>query len=676
MANATEAPPDATRVAGTPAGTEGPGLDPEQGEAVHAPLEHPLLIVAGPGAGKTRVLTQRIIHLVRGGRLAPTEVVAITFTNEAVKEMSERVEAGLGEGSRGVRISTIHALAAQVVRRHAQSVGLDSRFSIFDADDQLLVARAAVEQAEAEVDPVELVRRIATAKANLEDAALWSVRGEAAAARAFDIYEAELAAANALDFEGLLRAAVIVLSDARVAAGWRAGVRALLVDEFHDVSEAQFAMVRLLVPDGAGLTVVADDDQVIYAFRGADPEFTVAFERWFPAARAIVLRRNYRSHAGIVDCALRLISHNVRRREKALEAASGVGPDPVFERYDSEEDEAEAIAVWAQGHIGAGEPPGELGVLVRMRGLKVRGDLEVALATRGIPYVTLGERPLFERADVRDALAWLALTVNPRNSAAFARALQSRPGLGPASVRALVGAARSRGASLESVCLVPAEAGIAGKRGEAAAAFGTSMAEIRRLGGRPREFKDLVDAIIVASGIPERLRQMGRRAGGRLEGVREVSRAARSYQRLCTEEGRAPRLAEFLEELTLHAGERRRPAEAVALGTVHAVKGLEFRHVWLAGMDEDVLPSMRSLRSGDVEEERRLAYVALTRARETLVLSSSARRWNREAAPSRFLSEAGLRDPAPDHHDQNPAPAGAPDPRSVSTRARAGEEVR
>jgi DNA helicase-2/ATP-dependent DNA helicase PcrA len=286
-----------------------------------------------------------------------------------------------------------------------------------------------------------------------------------------------------------------------------------------------------------------------------------------------------------------------------------------------------------------------------MRGLKLRGDLEVALATRGVPYVTLGERPLFERADVRDALAWLALTVNPRNSAAFARALQSRPGLGPASVRALTEAARAGGLSLEAACLVPAEAGISGKRGEAAAGFGTSMAEIRRRAGQRPEFKELVDAIIVDSGIPERLRRMGRRARGRLEGVREVSRAARSYQRLCEEEGRPPRLAEFLEELTLHSGERRRPAEAVALGTVHAVKGLEFRHVWLAGMDEGVLPSIRALRAGDVEEERRLAYVALTRARETLVLSSSARRWNRETPPSRFLGEAGLQGPDPDHHD-------------------------
>jgi superfamily I DNA/RNA helicase len=356
MANATDVAPAGPATEAAPARAESPGLDPDQRAAVHAPLERPLLIVAGPGAGKTRVLTQRIIHLVRAGSLAPAEVVAITFTNAAATEMAARVAAELGEGAQGVRVSTIHALAAQIVRRHAESVGLDPRFSIFDADDQLLVARAAVEQAEAEVDPVELVRRIAAAKANLEDAALWSVRGEAALARAFDIYEAELAATNALDFEGLLRAAVIVLSDSRVAAGWRAGVKALLVDEFHDVSEAQFAMVRLLAPGGDGLTVVADDDQVIYAFRGADPEFTVGFERWFPAARAIVLRRNYRSHSGIVQCALRLISHNAVRRTKALEAASGAGPDPVHERYDCEEDEAEAIAIWAQSHVAAGEP--------------------------------------------------------------------------------------------------------------------------------------------------------------------------------------------------------------------------------------------------------------------------------------------------------------------------------
>jgi superfamily I DNA/RNA helicase len=619
-----------------------PELDPEQREAVAAPLERPVLVVAGPGAGKTRVITQRIVQKIRGGEVAAGQVLAITFTNAAATEMAGRVEAELGAGAHGVRISTIHALAAQVVRRHPEAAGLDARFSIFDDDDQLGLARGAVEGVELEVEAGELLRRIATAKANLEDAALWKVRGEAEQARAFDLYEEGLAAANALDFEGLLRAAVIVLSDERVAAGWRAGIRALFVDEFHDVSEAQFALIRLLVPGGAGLTAVADDDQVIYTFRGADPEFTVDFERYFPAARAVVLRRNYRSHAGIVETALRLISHNERRRAKDLLAAHGAGPDPVYEVYDSEEAEAEAIAAWAQSHLAAGERPGELGVLVRMRGLRVRADLEIALATRGIPYVSLGERALFERAEVRDALAWLALTVNPANSAAFSRALQSRSGLGPASARALGELARARGESFEAACMVPWEAGIAGKRAEAALAFGASMARIRAAAVRRSEFKELVGEIIVISEIPARLARRGRSARGQLESVRELFRAARSYQERCAEEARPPRLAEFLEELALHVGERSRPAEAVALATVHAVKGLEFRHVWMAGLEEGVLPSTRSLREGGVEEERRLAYVALTRARESLVLSSAARRWGKDAAPSRFLAEAGL----------------------------------
>ena len=619
-----------------------PGLDPEQRAAVAAPLGRAVLVVAGPGAGKTRVITQRIVQKIRSGEVAPAQVVAVTFTNAAANEMAARVEADLGAGAQGVRISTIHALAAQVVRRHPEAVGLDSRFSIIDDDDQLALARGALERADLEADSGELLRRIATAKANLEDAALWSVRGEAEMARAFDSYEEELEAANALDFEGLLKAAVIILSDERVAAGWRAGIGALLVDEFHDVSEAQFALLRLLVPGGVGLTVVADDDQVIYTFRGADPEFTVDFERYFPDAQPVLLRRNYRSHAGIVEAAQGLIDHNERRRPKDLVAAHGHGPDPVYERYDSEEAEAEAIAAWAQSHIAAGEPPGELGVLVRMRGLRVRADLEIALATRGIPYVALGERGLFERSEIRDALAWLALTVNPANSAAFSRALQSRAGLGPASARALVVFAKARGESCEAACALPGEAGIAGKRAEAILEFADSMARIRLAASARREFKELVGEIIVISEIPARLARRGRSARGQLESVRELFRAARSYQQRCGEEGRAPRLAEFLEELALHVGERSRPADALALGTVHAVKGLEFRHVWLAGLDEGVLPSIRALREGGLEEERRLAYVALTRARESLVLSSSARRWGREAAPSRFLAEAGL----------------------------------
>jgi superfamily I DNA/RNA helicase len=643
MANATEAPPLAP--APDEVSTRGarPDLDPDQGAAVHAPLGRPLLIVAGPGAGKTRVLTQRIIHLVRGGSLEPAEVVAITFTNAAAREMSGRVAAELSAEQAGVRISTIHALAAQVVRRHPEIVGLGPGFSIFDSDDQLQTARSAVERTEPGIDAHELLRRIGTAKANLEDAALWAVRGEEGPARAFDAYEADLRAANALDFEGLVRAAATVLSDERHAAPWRAGIRALLVDEFHDVSEAQFAMIRLLAPGGAGLTAVADDDQIVYAFRGADPEFTVEFEHYFPAAAAVSLRRNYRSHGGIVDTALRLIAHNERRRPKDLEAAAGPGPEPVFTHYDSEEEEAEAIAVWAQGHIAAGVAPGQLGVLVRMRGLRVRQDLEIALATRGIPYTTLGERALWARSEVRDALAWLILTVNPANSAAFARALESRPGLGPAAARDLTEAARTRGIGLEQICLVPWEAGLGESRGKEAIAFGESMEQIRRIAaGHRREFKMLVGDIVIISGIPERLRRRGRAAAGDLASVRELYRAASSYQRQCVAEGRRPSLAEFLQELALYSTETRRTDSALALGTVHAVKGLEFAHVWVAGLDEGVMPSARALAQGDTEEERRLFYVAVTRARESLVLSGCARRWGKATETSRFVAEAGL----------------------------------
>jgi DNA helicase-2/ATP-dependent DNA helicase PcrA len=643
MAQATAALPEVGELPEAPSEEFVSSLDPDQGVAVHASLDRPLLVVAGPGAGKTRVLTQRIIHLVKGGSAAPAEVLAITFTNASAAEMSERIAAELSAEQAGVRISTIHALAAQVVRRHPDVVGLDAQFSIFDSDDQLQLARAAVEKAEPGVDAHELVRRIGMAKANLEDSALWMVRGEDQMAQAFDLYEAELRSANALDFEGLVRAAAIVLSDDRIAGGWRAGIKALLVDEFHDVSEAQFALVRLLVPGGAGLTVVADDDQIVYAFRGADPEFTVDFERYFPRAAAVLLRRNYRSHGGIVDSALSLIAHNERRRPKALEAAEGAGPLPIYEHYDSEEEEAEAIAAWAQSHIEAGTPPGQLGVLMRMRNLRVRQDLEIALATRGIPYTTLGERALWERSEVRDALSWLTLTVNPANSAAFARALESRPNLGPATARTLVEVAKDRGLGYEELCLLPWEAGIGERRGEAAIDFGESMAQIRRIATTAkREFKFLVGDIIIVSGIPARLERRGKAGRGQLGSVRELFRAASSYQQQCEAEGRIPTLAEFLQELSLHSGETRRTASALALGTVHAVKGLEFTHVWVAGLEEGVMPSTRSLQEGRTEEERRLFYVALTRARESLVMSSCARRWGKATKTSRFVAESGL----------------------------------
>ena len=284
-----------------------------------------------------------------------------------------------------------------------------------------------------------------------------------------------------------------------------------------------------------------------------------------------------------------------------------------------------------------------MGVLVRMRGLRVRADLEIALATRGIPYVTLGERALWERSEVRDALAWLHLTVNPAHGPAFARALESRPGLGQATARALAQAAKERGMSYEAACLEPEAAGLKGKRAEAAVAFARSMAEIRRIvAAGERGISDRVGEIILASGIPDQLRAKGKRGRSQLASVREIVRAARAYQRHCEAEGARTRLANFLQEVSLHSDGAKTRRDAVALGTVHAVKGLEFRCVWVAGLEEGVLPSTRALQDGRTEEERRLCYVAFTRAEEELVLSGSTQRWGKQAKRSRFVSEAGL----------------------------------
>lgn len=618
-------------------------LDADQAEAVHGELDRPLLVLAGPGAGKTRVLTQRIIYLVLSEIALASEVVAITFTNAAVAEMAARVAAELPADKSGVRISTIHALAAQVVRRHPHVVGRNADFSIFDSEEQLTIARAALEHSEIDVDPAELIRKIGTAKANLEDAALWKIGGEVAMAEAFDLYETEMQRANALDFEGLVHAASTVLSYDTIAEGWRSNIRALLVDEFHDVSEAQFALVRLLSPRGIGLTVVADDDQIVYAFRGADPEFTVDFEQYFPGAEAVLLRHNYRSHGGIVDSALRLIDHNEQRRPKQLVAAVEAGPRPEHLHFENEQAEAEAIAAWAEGHIASGGRPGDLGILSRMRGLGVRQDVEIALAARGIRYVTLGERALWERSEVRDTMAWLNLTVNPAHTPAFSRAMKSRQGLGDATVRALLEAARERGISFEAACLSPETAGLSGKRGKAALAFGETMVQIREiLSNGARGFAERVGDIIIASEIPKRLEKKGRTGQRQLASVREVYRAASLYEGRCEGEGIEPELSEFLQELSLQSSDRQHGTNAVSLGTIHAVKGLEFRCVWVVGLDEGVMPSNRALREGRIEEERRLCYVAFTRARESLVLSSSARRWRKPAKPSRFISEAGL----------------------------------
>lgn len=618
-------------------------LDPDQRAAVTARTEWPLLVAAGPGAGKTRVLTRRIAWLIEATGVEAGHVMALTFTNAAAKEMGERLYDLIGPEAIRCRLSTIHALAARIVRAHAEHVGLTHDFTIFDQDAQTRIAASVLENGETGIEPGDLVRQVALEKSMLRDPAQLSIENRSTLAKAWTDFDHAQQNANGIDFEGLIVKAIDLLEIERIRNGWRNGIKAILVDEFQDVSEAQFELLRMLLPDtGHGLTVIGDEDQSLYSWRGASTSLLTGFENHFPECQVISLARNYRSHEAIVGTARKLIEHNSGRRGKELIAHRQHGPQPVHLRLESEESEAVAIVDWAKQLLRTGESPAEIAVLVRVRSLPLKNELERGLAGAGIAYHAVGTTTLWERSEVRDVLALFHLLANERHMPAFARVFEQIKGLGSKATEAVVSRAREEDTTGVEVCrqgLID----LGPKRNKAAARFVHQLDLVAALDPNRLGFSGWVGQVIAEWGFPEiwRHEKDGRR---KRESVVQLYRAAEEFEARCQMEGTTPALSDWLNELSLHAPQSGKEAErqGLALATIHASKGLEFSHVWLAGFDEGVLPSNRSLQEGREDEERRLAYVAMTRAKETLTVSSSESRRGQESQVSRFLTEAGL----------------------------------
>ena len=621
------------------------GLDPDQRAAVTASPETPLLVAAGPGAGKTRVLTHRIAWLIASERVSAGDVMALTFTNAAAMEMGERLNALIDAASFRVRISTIHAMAARVVRAHAPMVGLTNDFTIFDSDAQLKLAAQVLEGSEdgGGIEPADLVRQVGLAKSQLRDPAQLKVGGQARLAKAYIAFDKELTKANALDFEGLVVQAIRILCDSRVGHGWRRGIGALLVDEFQDVSEAQFELLRLLAGEGGNhLTVIGDEDQSLYSWRGASTALLTGFEKHFPVCQVIDLSRNYRSHSAIVEPASQLICHNNGRRDKDLRAVREGVTRPRHARFISEEAEALGVVTWARELLGQGASASELAVLVRVRNLPLRNELERHLAGAGIAYHAIGSVTLWERSEIRDVLALFHLLANPEHWPAFSRVFEQIPGLGAKATEAILETAKQQQIKPVDVCrqrLVR----LGRKRDEAQIEFVERLDTIDGLSETKLGFGRWVGEVINSWGFAEQWQQE-ENTDTRRESVVQLFRAGEEYQARCELENTQPRLIDWLNELSLHAPRSGKEAEkqGIALATIHASKGLEFDHVWIGGFDEGVLPSYRSLEEGREDEERRLAYVGMTRAKETLTVSSSETRRGKESVVSRFLLEAGI----------------------------------
>ena len=636
--------------AGLPASPRHPlaSLNPQQREAVLA-TEGPVLILAGAGSGKTRVITTRIAHLVRERAVPSHQILAVTFTNKAAAEMRERVERLLPGMPLDAWISTFHSFCVRLLRREAAAAGLPAGFVIYDEDDQLQAVRAALralDLSEKLHPPRRVLSRISAAKNArgrrerrpeadlLEEEASFS---GALTGRIAEAYQKALTAAGALDFDDLLLRAVALLQDnVLVRDAYRRRFRYVLVDEYQDTNAVQYELVRLLAGPEGNVTVVGDEDQSIYSWRGADIRNILDFEKDFPGARVLRLEQNYRSSQAILDLAGGLVLRNVNRKGKTL-IATKKGGEPV--RLHRASDEFEE-AGWVVERIAAARG-GSSAVLYRMNA-QSRLFEETLLRLR-IPYAVVGGVGFYERKEVKDVVAYLRLLLHPHEPLALKRVLNvPARGIGGKTVRELERLARERSLSLwDALSAAVDEALFPARAAQPLARF---RELIDRLRGDPASagVKALIERTLALSGYAAALAQEDtQESEDRLENLAELLSAAADYEAREDQ----PSLAGFLDRVSLLSDLDVAKGDApVVLMTLHSAKGLEFDRVFLVGLEEGSLPHARSQAKDEaLEEERRLCYVGMTRAREQLFLSWAQsrqvfgqRRWSE---PSRFLSE-------------------------------------
>jgi len=621
-----------------------PTLNPAQRAAVEYG-DGPLLVVAGAGSGKTRVLTARIARLIAERGIAPHEILAVTFTNKAAGEMRDRVGRALGEPPSGMWIGTFHGIGARLLRAHAALVGRTSEYTIYDEDDSLGVIKRLMERlriSAKEYAPKTIAAEIGSAKNALVDVEEFESLARTplakAAASVYRDLERTLRAANAVSFDDLLVLPVRILrahADVRERLARR--FRHVLVDEYQDTNRAQYEFVRLIAGAHGNVAVVGDDDQAIYGWRGADIRNILDFERDFPSARVVRLEENYRSTAAILDLANVVIAENASRRGKTLRATRPGGERVVLLEAADDRDEAEAIAEALQSWRASGRPYADAAVLYRTNA-QSRG-VEEAMRRAGIPYRLVGAVRFYDRREIRDLLAWLRLVANPQDDEAFRRAIAApKRGVGDTTVELLAAEAREAGITLLEQAR--RAGGIGGMRAgtkESLAAFVALIDRLREAAvdaGVDRLLLDLVER----SGYDAALRAEGPEGLDRLDNVRElVTSAAETVIDDGGEVGLRP-LDHFLQRATLvTALDALGPdADAVTMMTVHTAKGLEYGMVCVTGLENGLFPLARAFDNPEtLEEERRLFYVAITRAGERLVLSwAHQRRRNGELLPA------------------------------------------
>jgi DNA helicase-2/ATP-dependent DNA helicase PcrA len=625
------------------------GLNPAQREAVtHG--EGPLLILAGAGSGKTRVLTHRVAYLIHSGQVRRDELLAITFTNKAALEMRERVELLLGHSTRGMWVLTFHAACTRMLRAEASRLGYTRQFTIYDQADARRLVKYSLDAVNADpkrFTPGAVHSQISDAKNRLRDAAeyrsLVDSYFEQTVAEAYEVYERELLRFNAMDFDDLLVRAVNLLElFPEVRERYQQTFHHVLVDEYQDTNHAQYRWLALLAGERRNLAVVGDDAQSVYGFRGADIRNILDFEQDFPDAHVVKLEQNYRSTQTILSAANAVIAHNRNQVAKDLWTEVGEG-DPIKVRVLADE-HAEARYVVGELDRLADEGVSRSSVAVFYRTNAQSRVLEDALVRAEVPYQVIGGTKFYERAEIKDALAYLSLLANPADQVSFMRIANSpRRGLGQTSLSRLVVHAGTLG---NAVWDVAADAERVPGLGRAAIAslgrFMDTMGELRLLaqGGAP--IGELLEAALRRSGYLDALEaERTFEAQGRIENLEELVGVAREFD--ATAEERS--LDVFLQQVALVSDADTRVDEQglVTLMTLHNAKGLEYPIVFIIGCEEGVFPQSRSLDEGSLEEERRLCYVGITRAMRDLTFTYARRRTLFGAESyglrSRFLDE-------------------------------------
>ena len=631
------------------------GLNPAQQEAVQA-VEGPVLVLAGPGSGKTRVLTHRIAYLIREYRLPPWQIMAVTFTNKAAREMKERLYRLLGEEYRKLTIGTFHAICARILRREAEAAGVSPQYVIYDRGDQQSLVRQALRDLNLDdkvYRPRTMLGYISRAKNELLPPAAMSTETyrQEVVRRIYERYQHLLAENNALDFDDLLLKAVQMFRrHDEVRAKYQRRYPFILVDEWQDTNMAQYELVKLLAGERANLFVVGDEDQSIYGFRGADYRNVARFRRDYPQARVILLERNYRSTQVILDVANAIIARNAHRHPKRLFTAQEGGPPVVIREAYDEREEGDLVVAEIRRLAARGEARlGDCAVMYRTNAQS--RPIEDAFVRGGMPYKLVGATRFYERKEIKDVLAYLRLLHNPYDGIGLARIINVPPrAIGKKTVGDLIRWATGLGVPVYAALqmLAAAEQGDEplqhpfGTRAKKSLLRFTAMLDELIQARQQLNPVELLDRVLERTGYREFIQDGSPEGESRWENIQELRTVARDYAGLPLESA----LTAFLEEVTLvsdvdNLDER---MDAPTLLTLHAAKGLEFPVVFIVGVEEDLLPHSRSLDEPEqLEEERRLCYVGVTRAKKRLYLFYTFRRtlYGESAVrqPSRFLRD-------------------------------------